>query len=131
MNKEFIKKWIAALRSGEYKQTISCLHDANGFCCYGVACDLEDPNAWRECDNVMLNNSPYRWNNGPKDWAILMPPSRIMSKLGFDVDYQSMQNGQNFATMNDKGSSFEEIALALEKHYGRYIEEGNTEANQG
>lgn len=30
--------WVAALRSGEYRQTIGTLEDAEGFCCLGVAC---------------------------------------------------------------------------------------------
>lgn len=34
------KKWVKALRSGEYKQTQMALRDRNGFCCLGVACDL-------------------------------------------------------------------------------------------
>lgn len=34
------KKWIHALRSGEYKQTVNTLHNDLGFCCLGVACDI-------------------------------------------------------------------------------------------
>lgn len=37
---EFKTKWVAALRSGEYKQCESQLHDRrdNKYCCLGVAC---------------------------------------------------------------------------------------------
>jgi hypothetical protein len=36
------KIWIAALRSGEYKQTRGKLrsNDLTGYCCLGVACEL-------------------------------------------------------------------------------------------
>lgn len=34
------KAWVAALRSGEFKQTNSCLRDGRGYCCLGVACEL-------------------------------------------------------------------------------------------
>lgn len=36
------KLWIDALRSGEYTQTKSVLHDLTdgGYCCLGVACDV-------------------------------------------------------------------------------------------
>ena len=34
------KKWVAALRSGAYRQTQGELNDEKGFCCLGVACDL-------------------------------------------------------------------------------------------
>ena len=33
--KELHKKWVEALRSGEYKQTQSKLHNEEGFCCLG------------------------------------------------------------------------------------------------
>ena len=51
MNQEVKEKWVAALRSGEYKQTKQTLHDKNGFCCLGVLCDLylkENDLDWQE-----------------------------------------------------------------------------------
>ncbi len=30
-------QWLAALRSGHYRQIKGCLHDVGGFCCMGVA----------------------------------------------------------------------------------------------
>lgn len=40
LDPDFKKKWIDALRSGEYKQGKSTLYDqiTNSFCCLGVAC---------------------------------------------------------------------------------------------
>lgn len=38
--KEFKEKWIAALRSGEYKQAYGTLVSGDGYCCLGVACLL-------------------------------------------------------------------------------------------
>lgn len=40
MNPEVKAKWIAALRSGDYKQTQYHLRDDYGFCCLGVLCDI-------------------------------------------------------------------------------------------
>lgn len=34
------KKWVAALRSGNYRQTQGNLHDDAGYCCLGVACEV-------------------------------------------------------------------------------------------
>jgi hypothetical protein len=31
------KKWVAALRSGEWKQCRGTMHDGEGYCCLGVA----------------------------------------------------------------------------------------------
>ena len=44
MKKEIADKWIAALRSGEYKQGIGELHDTgnNSYCCLGVLCKVMD-----------------------------------------------------------------------------------------
>jgi len=40
MNPRIKQRWLDALRSGEYKQTMENLQDMNGFCCLGVLCDL-------------------------------------------------------------------------------------------
>ena len=41
MNPEIKAKWVAALRSGEYKQGTGQLRDTNdNFCCLGVLCNL-------------------------------------------------------------------------------------------
>lgn len=34
------RKWVKALRSGEFKQGKRRLRDGDAFCCLGVACDL-------------------------------------------------------------------------------------------
>lgn len=46
MPSEIIEKWIAALRSGEYKQEFNCLRKGDCFCAIGVLCDIVDPTAW-------------------------------------------------------------------------------------
>ena len=41
MNKDIKKKWVDALRSGEYKQGQGRLkNEKNEYCCLGVLCDL-------------------------------------------------------------------------------------------
>lgn len=42
LERNFKRRWVAALRSGKYKQTIWLLFDSenNGFCCLGVMCAL-------------------------------------------------------------------------------------------
>jgi hypothetical protein len=40
MNAEVKEKWLNALRSGDYSQTINKLKTNRGFCCLGVLCDL-------------------------------------------------------------------------------------------
>lgn len=51
MKPEVKEKWLKALRSGEYKQTIRFLHTKEGFCCLGVLCDIfakENNFEWKE-----------------------------------------------------------------------------------
>ena len=51
---EFKVKWLAALRSGEYRQTsgaLRCVEEREvlvGFCCLGVGCDVLDPTGWQD-----------------------------------------------------------------------------------
>lgn len=40
MNKDRIKLWVDALRSGDYKQTTETLANNHGYCCLGVACEV-------------------------------------------------------------------------------------------
>jgi len=40
MNKDIKRRWVAALRSGEYKQIKGALRKNDGFCCLGVLCDI-------------------------------------------------------------------------------------------
>lgn len=77
MDAEMKAKWVAALRSGEYKQVRMVLRSEDGFCCLGVlneACGLPQtyhptttcfgdrrPNApWGFDDNVSLK---LQWMN--------------------------------------------------------------------
>lgn len=40
MSPELKAKWVAALRSGEYKQGREVLRNGDQFCCLGVLCDI-------------------------------------------------------------------------------------------
>lgn len=41
------KKWVAALRSGKYRQGAGVLREGDQFCCLGVACDLSRIGKWK------------------------------------------------------------------------------------
>lgn len=44
MPKELLAKWLAALRSGEYKQGVGQLKSDGGYCCLGVLQMVTDGN---------------------------------------------------------------------------------------
>lgn len=46
MNAEIKKKWIEALRSGDYRQGFGGLKKEDCFCCLGVLCQIKDPEGW-------------------------------------------------------------------------------------
>ena len=126
------KQWVAALRSGKYKQgdgklrqleldKETCEPTGNEqFCCLGVLCDLVEPNQWKRSEH-----SDEEWANGrgvgdDGDENTGMPRLALQKKLGLDRPVnRSGQDKQTFAgklaAMNDNGKSFEEIANWIEK----------------
>lgn len=116
-------RWVAALRSGDYKQTRETLRDCDGFCCLGVLCDLyiretEDAytlraRAW-EVKNVfhvpVVDTGKYYYEN-----AVLPKPVREWA--GMETDDGSFDNDQCLASLNDGGFGFKEIADTIEQKW--------------
>ena len=114
--KQIYKRWVAALRSGEYKQAVGALRDCeygefdyeteacvidkvNGHCCLGVLQDLA------------AKDGGAQWNTigGPQD-DDGEPDKRIIDFLGMDgamIAHLIEMNDDNDAT-------FEEIADEIE-----------------
>lgn len=88
MDKELKTKWVAALRSGEYKQGRNRLKWAGRYCCLGVLCEVAG----------ITHGS--RDGSLPGDFA-------IKQKIG---DHQSRLQEMN----DDDGKSFAEIADYIE-----------------
>lgn len=59
MNPEIKAQWLAALRSGEYRQGKHVLHnvDENTYCCLGVLCDLAVKAAATVADETVYNGT--------------------------------------------------------------------------
>lgn len=89
--------WVAALRSGKYRQGQDRLRSESGFCCLGVLCDIKNPEGWRA--------SPITggWFHGRE----FMFPDPCVSDIP-----ESIQN--QVARLNDNGKSFLEIANWIE-----------------
>jgi hypothetical protein len=131
MNQEVKKKWLDALRSGEYTQTKDSLCDNRGFCCLGVLCDLhaKDTNGqWKPLDPAIDGERSYCGNHDllPKEvvsWAGLTEteldtPFGNRDYYNVDVTYTD-EEGDEHATslsdLNDNGWSFNMIADLIEK----------------
>lgn len=108
MNKTIKKRWLKALRSGDYEQGRSMLcSEKNTFCCLGVLVDIEFDGYW----TTPLGGCRH-WLIDGKSYGIL--PTKFRQQVGI-TDTQELQ----LSRMNDntvKKSSFNKIADWIEKH---------------
>ena len=88
------QKWVAALRSGRYKQGKGKLKAGSKYCCLGVACKLYP------------GKLPAL-----RDFARL--PDEVQEWLGLNSDSGEFGE-QCLAKINDEGASFAEIADLIE-----------------
>lgn len=132
--KDSVKKWVAALRSGEYRQTqgLMGVEDEDGnasFCCLGVATELymqEHPEALRR-DVVKEGVNPfcsarYEYSMAGHNQCksdTLLPP--VIEWLGLKddcgthfADFPDYERTASLAEANDGGASFDEIANFIE-----------------
>jgi hypothetical protein len=123
LNKENVQKWVAALRSGDYKQTKGVLRksDTNEMCCLGVLCDLyskeNDKGKWgNHVGSVPFREGEVQGQVFDEDGTTFtsMPPPEVTNWSGMGL---SRDNGfwSNLADANDAGATFEEIADRIEK----------------
>lgn len=102
INKEIIRWWIKALRSGEYKQTMGALRQEDKFCCLGVLCDLGTAGRW--------DYGFYKSALGG-DSSVQLPAS-VREFVGIESE-----DMRALITMNDDSRSFSQIADYLERKY--------------
>lgn len=120
--KENLRKWVAALRSGNYKQARGYLRpsDDSGYCCLGVACEISGVGSWVPADAC------YQYVTGvPCKHRGDALPEAVASWLGVDCDDPELDTGDygtplRASIMNDIArASFAEIADAIERTYLR------------
>lgn len=129
MNQDVLKKWVAELRSGKYKQGEGhlAMTDMDGeehFCCLGVLCELAldegIPNLTRE-----FNEDAGRYfYNDREDFL----PTPVIEWAGFDdknpgVPYVQGEDDSGdlfdkpLSELNDEGLSFAAIADIIEQEW--------------
>jgi hypothetical protein len=110
------KKWVEALRSGNYKQGKGCLTNVkatgNEYCCLGVACDVYQ----KEVGSLKLNvedNNHISYDNE----AAYLPP-KVREWLGLRTGagiYGYPSEGKDLTRHNDADEcTFNEIANIIE-----------------
>ena len=114
--KKLARKWVDALRSGEYTRSVGGLKRGGCFCCLGVLCDVvakDGVGEWVPYDGTIGPDEVFAV--GDERGVCCLPPT-VHEMVGFDV------NGGVHAALvylNDiRGVSFDEIADMLEKDFG-------------
>jgi len=106
LNKKEFRKWIRALRSGEFKQGLGRLQEigTSNYCCLGVACKVLAPK-YETIDGMLVGVVP-RVDFGSPKW---------LSGINRDFEFET---GKPLIQLNDKaGLRFDEIADLLEAVY--------------
>lgn len=109
---ENARKWVAALRSGEFKQGRGSLRVDDAYCCLGVACEVYRRDVGGSWDEFVFRCAGSRYG------FCAHLPSVVAEWLGLcDVagDYRTGADVyRSLIDDNDSGASFEQIADLIE-----------------
>lgn len=145
VNKDNVRLWVDALRSGNYVQTPGVLHRLHstrdthlvGYCCLGVACSVAIDNGVPIAEDISDGAiGTFYWvDDGVRYTKETELPVPVMEWLGLKsenpvvdvLDAEDYADAQVTAIhMNDaEGSTFAEIADALERTYLKDDEEAS------
>ena len=109
---ENAKKWVAALRSGEFAQGQHFLRKHDNYCCLGVACELYR----RETGNGewwQVTQGKYTFISDSYEFVTVLP-STVAYWLGLHTEAGEFGVEDSLADMNDTGKTFDEIADVIE-----------------
>lgn len=124
------RMWLAALRSGDYKQTTMTLRDKDGFCCLGVACDVYLKSGDATKSAKWLNTAEFQSKKSEFGSGIL--PETVKEWLGLRDNagehYVRAKKDdliifpfggkrytqESLSALNDGGKSFKQIAKIIE-----------------
>lgn len=108
------EEWVQALESGEYKQTRDVLRDDNGFCCFGVLCEISKLAEWKFNDK----SSNYDYLNN----QLALPPE-VRAWVGLSSNAGWYSQGKSLTKDNDDGKTFKEIASKIRKQPEEFFKE--------
>lgn len=116
------KKWVEALRSGEFQQTKGKLHNGSEYCCLGVACAIyaEEGGGNFEKDAV--------YDEWSFDGECSTLPDSVLDWLNLQTDagyFKLIDGDGSLLDANDEqGKTFEEIADIIDSEpEGLFVKE--------
>jgi hypothetical protein len=80
MDQDIKKRWVDALRSGEYKQARNYLSAGDGYCCLGVLCEIavQDGVVFKDDDTYFSKENPHN------DYSAEELPDAVRTWAGLD-----------------------------------------------
>lgn len=131
VNKSDLRKWVKALRSGEYEQCTGELENAKGFCCLGVACKVFIPAADQKLRSepacaydrengrvagTLIGSMPLLQPNAP-DWlrGINAGFANRLRRKKPKIKDLHIEANDSLTDLNDRGVSFKQIAEVIVK----------------
>lgn len=113
------KLWIAALRSGEYKQGREMLSDGDSYCCLGVLCEIAIQHGVG-IEKVARLGERVRYNGelsvAPKEAVKWVGLHAKNGKVNSKLTDSRLHGGGELSAANDRGATFAEIADFIEAH---------------
>ena len=126
MKKTIMKKWVAALRSGEYEQTsgslVSINNEGERFCCMGVLCNLATEDGYGEWDGYVFKDEKGLNSNswlppGVIKWAGMKSESGEFESSDKDCGVSPEGYSKTLVGLNDAHTPFTELADIIEANY--------------
>ena len=99
MNEQIKKKWVKALRSGEYEQTKDALHLDGGYCCLGVLAAIA---TGAHGDGIYKTD------------VVSVFGGRLSVAYRNEIGLSEEDENQ-LISMNDEGCTFDQIAYCVEQ----------------
>jgi len=115
MNETIKTKWVAALRSSEFKQGKNTLKMGDEYCCLGVLCELYRREVggaeWelsQSCETGTVDTFLGKWDKPAE------PVRTWAEMLEANPEIPAFQT--SLTELNDTGKTFSEIADIIEKY---------------
>ena len=96
-----------ALISGKYKQAYKVLKSDVGYCCLGLGCKIAFIGKFETSESSLRPGFILRFNG--TDYHTMPPAEEFTKFYGIGPAFQSA-----LTVLNDKGGTFEDVALALQ-----------------
>jgi len=123
MHKGIKKKWLKALRSGDYKQTQGRLKNHERYCCLGVLCDVV-----KNYKHVQgkWHGDIFKCGSGNMDMALPYSVRELVDTDSIGIGTEGtlptkVKHDGSLRTclsaLNDHGMSFKKIADVIEEQF--------------